>query len=164
MQGGWHVPVDDTHHWKFQLMFSAKPLDKARLKEEVLTAMTPDYHHKRGRANRYLQDRDEMRIRSIAGLGPFFQNHDKWATESPGPIQDRTQEHPAYTDKAILLARQLLLRAIRQVERGAEAPHTVRDPERNAFPHLVSIQEVVPDSVDWRTHWTRGDATPALAR
>lgn len=164
MQGGWHVPIDDTHHWKYQIMFSLKPLDKERLKRDVRSTMTPDYHHIRNRANRYLQDRQEMRTRSIAGLGPVFQNHDNWATEGPGPIQDRSQEHPAYTDKAIILARQLLLKAIRQVDEGGEAPHTVRDPERNRFPHLLSIQEVVPDSVGWRTHWMRGDATPAVAR
>ncbi len=105
MQGGWHVPIDDTHHWKYQLMFSPKPLDKERLKRDVCSTMTPDYHHIRNRTNRYLQDREEMRIRSIAGLGPVFQNHDNWATESAGPIQDRTHEHPGYTDKAIILAR-----------------------------------------------------------
>jgi hypothetical protein len=102
-----------------------------------------------------------MRTRSIAGMGPFFQNHDKWATEGPGSIQDRTQEHLAYTDKAIVLARQLLLRGVRQVQQGGEAPHVVNQAERNRFPHLVSIQEVVPDSVDWHTHWTQAKVAAA---
>src|SRR5207253_1038484 len=81
-QGGWHVPIDDSHHWKYQIMRSPTPLDRDKLKQDMLLTMTPDYHHLRKRANRY-----------------------------------------------------------------------IRDPARNNLSHLISIQEVVPNSVDWRNHW-----------
>lgn len=154
-QGGWHVPIDDLRHWKYQIFWSRTPLDKERMKRDILTTMTPDYRHIRNRGNRYLQGREEMKTRSVAGLGPVFQNHDNWATEGPGPIQDRTQEHLGYTDKAIVMARQLLLLAIHQLEQGLDPPHVVRDPACNRFPHLAAIHEVIPDSVDWRTYWKR---------
>jgi phenylpropionate dioxygenase-like ring-hydroxylating dioxygenase large terminal subunit len=160
IQGGWHVPIDDTHHWKYQIMRSATPLDRAKLKQDMLLTMTPDYHHIRNRANRYLQDREEMKSRSIAGLGPVFQNHDNWATEAAGPVQDRPTEHLGYTDKAIAKERQLLLRAIRQVQEGGDPPHLIRSPEQNHLSHLVSLQEVIPNTADWRNHWRTRTATP----
>lgn len=152
-QGGWHVPIDDTHHWKFQIYRGSSPLDLPRMKRDMLQTMTPDYHHLRSRANRYLQNRDEMKVRSIAGLGPVFQNHDNWATESPGSMQNRSQEHVAYTDRAIIKAREVLLRAIRQVQAGNDPPHVIRNPEQKRMSHLVSLQEVIPNSADWRDHW-----------
>lgn len=163
LQGGWHVPIDDASHWKYQVMRSPTPLDRAKMKQDLLTTMSPDYHHIRNRANRYLQDRQEMNTRSTAGLGPVFQNHDNWATEGAGPIQDRTIEHLGYTDKAIAMARRLLLRAIEAMQQGGEPPHSVRDPERNCFSHLVCLQKVVPDSVDWRTLWRKEAGEPTLA-
>jgi hypothetical protein len=147
------VPIDDEHHWKFQIMRAPQPLDREKMKRDMLESMTPDYHHIRTRENRYQQDREEMKTRSVAGLGPIFQNHDNWATEGPGPMQDRSQEHIAYTDKAIFLARQLLLRAVRKVQAGEAPPHVLHAGDDSRMSELVSIQEVVPSSVDWRTFW-----------
>ena len=152
-QGGWHVPIDDTHHWKFQIMRAPQPMDRQKMKQDMLKSMTADYHHVRNRGNRYMQNRDEMRTRSVAGLGPIFQNHDNWATESPGAMQNRAEEHLAYTDKAIFKARQVLLRAIRDLQAGEDPPHVIRNAEQSRIPHLVSLQEVVPNTVDWRTYW-----------
>jgi phthalate 4,5-dioxygenase oxygenase subunit len=56
----WHVPIDDTHHWKYMILFSRKgPLDKeVERKRHHDTANA--YMPIRNRSNRYLQNRESM--------------------------------------------------------------------------------------------------------
>ena len=90
------------------------------------------------------------------GMGSFFPLHDAWATEGEGPIQDRSEEHLGYTDKAIIQARRMLLQAVEDVQAGRVPAHVVRDPSANHFEHLVVTSEVLPDRADWRTIWRPG--------
>ena len=144
----WHVPVDDTHHCKYIFIFSRKrPIEKV---SDQRSELTSDYRLIRNEANRYLQDRESMKTWSYNGLGLNFQAHDVFATASAGAIQDRSNEHLVSSDKAIVAGRKLLLKAIRDVQEGREAPHVIRDPEFNQFPNLVVMSEVVPSTVDWR--------------
>jgi phenylpropionate dioxygenase-like ring-hydroxylating dioxygenase large terminal subunit len=148
----WHVPIDDTRHWKYIFMFNReRPLDP-ELVQKNRSEMTSDYRLTRTSANRYLQDRDSMKTRSFTGIGFNFQAHDAFATESQGPTQDRTHEHLVSSDKAIVAARKLLLNAIKDVEEGREPQHMIRDPKLNRFPHLVVVSEVVPASTDWKQY------------
>ena len=150
----YHVPIDDTHHWKFRITFDvAKPVDKERMQAEDAKEISPDYRHRRTEENRFMQDRSEMRNKSFIGMGPNFQVHDLWATNSEGPIQDRTKEQLGYTDKAIAAARRQLLAAIRDMQEGNEPPYILRNPDENHFQHLLAINEVVPSSVDWKNLW-----------
>src|SRR6266545_7898101 len=87
--------------------------------------MLPGFRLARSKGNRYLQDRDSMRTEAYAGLGTNFLPHDTCATEGAGPIQDRTQEHLGSTDRGILAARLVLLRAVRDVQAGRPAPAVV---------------------------------------
>ena len=149
----WHVPIDDTSHWKFNITFRRSgPIDKALLKRRI-AQLTPDYRLVRNQRNRYLQDREEMKDRTFSGLGTSFMVHDACATETMGRIQDRRQEHLGYTDKAIIAARHQLQRAIRRVAGGGEAPHVVRDAGANAFPLLGAVDAAIPRSADWRHCW-----------
>ena len=151
----WHVPIDDTHHWKFSINFDReKPLDSERLRAQAMIDVT-DYYHTRDLGNRYQQDREEMRATTFIGMGRNFQLHDNWATEGEGPIQDRTVEHLGYTDKAIAAERKLLLRAVRTVQDGGAAPHVTRTPEENHFEHLGAYAEVLPKTEDWGVLWKR---------
>jgi phenylpropionate dioxygenase-like ring-hydroxylating dioxygenase large terminal subunit len=151
----WHVPIDDTHHWKFSINFDREnPLDKSRL-QAFRGKDTEDYRSTRNVTNRYLQDRNEMVATTFIGLGRNFQLHDKWATESEGTVQNRALEHLGYTDKAIAAERRLLLKAIRQVQEGGEAPHTTRKPEENHLEHLGAYAEVLPLNGDWNVLWKR---------
>src|SRR5581483_6777814 len=123
----WHVPIDDERHWKYMINFNRKqPLDGAEARRGIGIEIGPDYRLRRSRENRYLQDREEMKTRSFIGLGSFFHVHDAMATEGPGRIQDRTQEHTGYTDKAIVMQRLLLLKAINDVQEGRDPPHVIR--------------------------------------
>jgi phthalate 4,5-dioxygenase len=140
----WHVPIDDTHHWKYIFMFSrSKPLDD-ELRNRSRAELTPEYRLMRNAANRYQQDRESMKTKTFTGMGINFQAHDAFATESQGPVQDRTQEHPVSSDKAILAARKLLLNAIKDVQEGRQPQHVIRDASLNRFPHLVVHSELIP--------------------
>jgi phenylpropionate dioxygenase-like ring-hydroxylating dioxygenase large terminal subunit len=147
----WHVPIDDTHHWKFMFTFSRhSDLDTESMRRRNDAEIGPDCRLLRNLSNRYLQNREEMKGRTYSGIGGFFPAHDAFATESQGPIQDRTREHLVSSDKAIVAARKLLLKAIREIQEGREAPHIIRDARANRFPHLRVFSEVLSRSVDVR--------------
>ena len=148
----WHVPIDDAHHWKYAFVYSAgAPLDKEVVSRER-SELTPDYTLVRNQANRFMQDREAMKSTTYAGMGSGFQAHDAFATASQGAIQDRTEEHLVFSDKAIVAARKLLEKAVRDVQEGREPPHVVREPSQNLFPHLLVLSDMIPDKSDWKEH------------
>src|SRR5207302_11074342 len=56
----WHVPIDDTHHWKHTFVFSSvAPLQKEIINRER-SELTSDYRLIRSEANRFMQVRDSM--------------------------------------------------------------------------------------------------------
>jgi len=154
----WHVPIDDNHHWKYAFVFKREsPLGKERIRG-VREEMTADYKPIHNKANRYLQDRDSMKAKVFSGIGFNFAAQDACVTGGAGIIQDRTIEHLASTDKAIVAARKLLLKAIGDVREEREAPHVIRGPELHRFPHLVVMSEVIPSSIDWKEYARRAEA------
>jgi phthalate 4,5-dioxygenase len=148
----WHVPIDDTHHWKYTFIFSNDgPIDR----EGILRGradVTPDYRPIYNRSNRYGQDRASMRNGSYSGMRANFQVHDLFATECAGPIQDRTREHLAVSDRPIIEARKMMLAAIKDVQEGRDPPGVVRDPVQNRFPRIATTYGIIPSDVDWKTH------------
>jgi len=148
----WHVPIDDAYHWKYTFVFSAKaPLQKEVINRER-SELTSGYRMVRDKANRYMQDRESMKTKTYAGMGSGFQAHDAFATASQGAIQDRTEEHLVSSDKAIVAARKLLEKAIRDVQEGREPPHVIREPSQNRFPHLLVISDMISDTSDWKEY------------
>jgi phenylpropionate dioxygenase-like ring-hydroxylating dioxygenase large terminal subunit len=157
----WHVPIDDTHHWKYVLAFQhAGIIDKEHLDRTVKAELDERYMTKRNADNRYLQDRKEMQTVTFAGLGFNFQAHDQYATESQRPIADRSKEHLGTTDRAISLARQQLLQGVRDVQEGREPRLVSRDPSSNPLAEMVVRADRLPRSVDWRTYWRDTIARP----
>jgi phenylpropionate dioxygenase-like ring-hydroxylating dioxygenase large terminal subunit len=149
----WHVPIDDTHHWKYTFIFRRSgPMDQQST-ARGRAGIDPSYHTVRNKENRYHQDRDEQRAASFIGMGNAFQVHDLCATEGAGPIQDRTAEHLTPSDIGIVAARKLMLKAIRDVQEGRDPPHVVRRPEENDFPDLVTVSGLIPDSLKHRDFW-----------
>jgi len=149
----WHVPVDDTHHLRIDYVFNrVRPPNKGRdgMHEGEVR---PDGFLVRNAANRYLQDREEMKTKTFSGMGPYFPAHDAWATESPGPVHDRTREHLATSDVCIITARRILIDAIRGVQNGETPPHVIRDAADNDMSDIAVISAVIPDTVDYRTNW-----------
>jgi hypothetical protein len=75
---------------------------------------------------------------------------DGCATESMGPIYDRSKEHLGYSDKTIIALRKMLMRAVGAVREGKDPPHIIRDPENNDFTKLRSLKGVLPAGTPWR--------------
>jgi phthalate 4,5-dioxygenase len=156
----WHVPIDDTHHWKYSFMFNREaPLDM-NIVNRSRPEMTPDYQLTRSKANRYLQDRGLMATESYAGIGGFAAQ-DTCVVEGEGPIQDRTREHLVSSDKVIVAARKLLLKAITDVREGRDPQHVIRDNELNHFADMIVWYGVVSNTTDWREHCKHLEAEAA---
>jgi phthalate 4,5-dioxygenase len=157
----WHVPIDDTHHWKYVLAFQhTGAIDKEHLNRTVKAELDERYMTQRNADNRYLQDRTEMQNVTFSGLGFNFQAHDQYATESQRPIADRTQEHLGTTDRAIIVARQQLLEGVEAVQAGREPRLVSRDPDVNPLAEMVVRADRLPRSLDWRTYWRETIANP----
>lgn len=147
----WYVPIDDTHHLKYRIMFSReRPLDREWFMQQDAKEIKPDHEMTRTAENRYLQDREEMNGVSFSGMGPNFQAQDSWAAETAGPIQDRTVERLGQSDRALIQMRRVLLRAIEDIVDGGEARHIVRDPARNDMSHLIAVADMITDPEAWR--------------
>ncbi|MBM2811977.1 MAG: phthalate 4,5-dioxygenase [Chloroflexi bacterium] len=145
----WHVPSDDTHHWRFSMAFKRSgPLDPRHAAERA-SVTGSDYRFARNLSNRYLQDRNEQRTDTFAGMGPIFVVQDSYATETAGPIQDRTEERLGSCDAGVALARRMLLRAIQDVQEGRDPPHVIRRPEQNRLEGVRVTEERIPASMTW---------------
>ena len=94
-----------------------------------------------------------MHTWAFIGMGKNFVVHDGWATQSPGPIQDRTKENVAYTDLGIIAQRRMLLRAIKAVQQGADPPHVIRDPALQTPDIFVRNDVLLPSSIGWHHYW-----------
>lgn len=154
----WHVPIDDTHHWKYMFVFSREaPLDMAVIQRER-SELTSDHRLVRNNANRFMQDRESMKTKTYTGMGHGFQAHDVFATSSQGAVQDRTTEHLVSSDKAIVAARKLMEKAIRDIQEGREPPHVIRTPSQNRFPDLLVLSDMIPSTTDWKGYTKRLEA------
>lgn len=150
----WHVPIDDEHHWKYNFIFSRKsPPDKEAINwyQRIRAELGTDYKPVRNKANRYLQDRSSMRKESYTGIGFNFQIHDLYATEGQGQIQERAKEHLTSMDRAIVVARKVLVKAIRDLQEGREPANVVRDAKFNHF-LLDACDDMVPNSTPWKEY------------
>ena len=151
----WHVPIDDEHHWRYNVNFRRDaPLDLGE-RRRSRSSVADNYRLKRNRANRYLQDRDEMKTETFLGMGKDFVVHDTAATESEGQIYDRTVEHLGYTDRGVIALRKLMFEGIKAVQEGLDPRGVVRDAEENHFPDLVALDDLMSASEEWRGYWTR---------
>jgi phthalate 4,5-dioxygenase oxygenase subunit len=154
----WHVPIDDTHHWKYCFFFNREaPLDQAVI-DKSLAEVDAQYRPIRNESNHFMQDRRSMQTQTYTGMGSGFQTHDAFATGSQGAIQNRTQENIVSSDIAIVAARKLMEKAIRDIQAGGEPPHVLRKPEQNNLAHLLVISDLISGVSDWK-EYTRQQAT-----
>jgi len=152
-----YVPADDRHCWRYDIGFRR---DRAVREEEVhrRKQIKSDYTRIRNAANDYLQDRVMQKSVNFTGIEDFL-NHDACATESMGPIFDRSQEHLGVSDKAVIAVRKFLLTSIRAVQEGKEPPHLVHEPSKNWFPHIDCFAYLVPRDVPWQRKFDYMSAT-----
>lgn len=159
----WHVPIDDVSHWKFVIVFNRKnPVDMDRLRGAVIPEMASASETRRNKANRYLQDRADMTHGWFSGMGSNFVDHDTFATEMQGPIQDRTREMLGEGDKIIVRARKLMFGAIEDIRNNRDPLGVIRDDSAGWVPALKVISEFFPDATDWHQEWHKRAAERLL--
>jgi nitrite reductase/ring-hydroxylating ferredoxin subunit len=96
--------------------------------------------------NDYLIDREEQRTNvSFTGISGIHQQ-DQAATESMGPIMDRTREHLGMTDSMIIRTRRRIVSAAKALRDEGVVPPGVDNPEVYG---TRSGGVILPRSVDW---------------
>jgi phthalate 4,5-dioxygenase len=148
-----HVPIDDTHSMRYNIHFRrTRPIhDNERQHDDEIGA---DFHKRRNLDNNYLQDREQQKRETFTGMGQIFLIHDSCATESMGPIYDRSQEHLGVSDMTVIAVRRFLLHTVRAVDSGKEPPHVIRSEAQNDLRHLACIATKIPASTDPKTYVT----------
>lgn len=147
--GIWHVPIDDFSHWRWHFAVRRDaPIDSSNrmIRSHQNGEYESEFRLKRKRSNRYLQDRSTMN-QNFTGMGPNFNTHDAFATESQGYIQNRTREHLATTDVAVAAARRLMLKAVEDVKAGVVPQGVVRGGAANDFRLLRSFDVLADEAI-----------------
>jgi phthalate 4,5-dioxygenase oxygenase subunit len=112
----------------------------------------PDYIKVRNIHNDYLQDRGEQKRETFTGMGRQFLIHDSCATESMGPIYDRSKEHLGAGDITAIAVRKFLLNSMRAIDMGKEPPHIIRTSEQNDLGHVACIVAKIDATTDPKTY------------
>jgi nitrite reductase/ring-hydroxylating ferredoxin subunit len=151
------IPIDDENCYQWRARWRPDvPLDDPGEPESgpggYLLEGTQWYEHWRtsgNMTNDYFIDRKAQRKESFTGI-PGFPLQDKMATESQGPIWDRSLEHLGSTDKVIAAARRRLIEAARALHEEGIPPPGVDQPEafavRSAIVNLPKDQNWVEAS------------------
>jgi phenylpropionate dioxygenase-like ring-hydroxylating dioxygenase large terminal subunit len=105
------------------------------------------------RGNDYLIDRCAQKGVSYSGIADF-RSQDAMATETAGPIYDRTREHLGSTDVALIRMHRQLLRAAKSLAAGAEdeLPALAGD-----FRSIRGAEKILEEGEDWRLLGTNDD-------
>ena len=144
------VPMDDENHmtWNWFYSYDENPLSDEEWQSRQPTypggEQLPNFRKVRNRDNNWQIDRERQRNFSFTGIeGVNTQDHA--AQESMGRIADRTQEHLGSTDKAVVAARMLLMKAAKTVADGGDPPGI-----GESYHNIRAIERVLPPGADWR--------------
>ena len=142
----WHVPINDTAHWKYSIAYRYDGPVDVEYQQRQFAFLEGGYTSKRNLDNRFLQDREEMKTRTYAGIGQYFQEHDKFAVESQGPISDRSTEFLGAADRAVILMRRQMLAAVEDVRANRDPLYVVRGEGRDPIEDMVVRSQALPAS------------------
>jgi hypothetical protein len=153
-QAHWHVPIDDTHHYKYVIVHAFdEDLDYAYFDACIKGDVDEKYERPRSAANRYLQNRAEMNTHTYTGMGANFQDQDRFAIESEGPIYDRSTEHLGATDAPVIVMRRQMLQAIADVQAGRDPLMLAGPPEADPVAELVVRSQRLPKGAPVPGFW-----------
>jgi len=155
----WHVPVDDTHCYWYAIFTSfTEPVNKEQMRAQRLELYElPGYTSRKNKSNHYGFDANEQMTETYTGMGHDINVHDQWAVESQGPIQDRTREHLAASDKCIYTYRRMLVKAIEATLAGeGKAPMLLSDEEAREVTGPASIDGIGPRNQE-KNYWVEAD-------
>jgi len=149
--GHFWVPMDDENCmvWNWIYSFDDEPLDDGE--QSFLEAgnslhdcdPSNNFRKRRNKDILWGIDRAQQRTESFTGIRGI-NNQDHAVQESMGPIVDRSREQLGPADKAVIAARQLLLKAIGTVEDGG-------DPRGadSSYYYLRALERILPYGVNW---------------
>ncbi len=147
------VPIDDenTMVWNFSYRFDGNEMAESERKQTgsgnefgVDIDVEKGFRSRAAAENDYLIDRKVQRTQTFSGI-PGTNTQDRAVQDTMGPICDRTREHLGTTDRAIIMARKILLNAVRVVEDGGDPPGL----GHNVY-QLRPIEKVLPMGTPWR--------------
>lgn len=120
--GGSWIPTDDHHccAWRFAWDTEGPIPEELRPNAGAVPRLVPGTVQPVSNTdNDYLIDRELQRDFNFTGIADF-RAQDIMATESMGPIMDRTREHLGTADLAIIVYRRRLLRLAQALQQGNE--------------------------------------------
>ena len=146
-----NVPIDDTHTmfhfiaWTEGVRNAVDPEGWRRFcGAQVGIDVDREWRKVRTLSNRYLQDRQAMRLGEFTGIRGI-PNQDIAMWETMGPIADRTHDRLGASDLAIVEFRRMMVEAAGAMRDGGTALGAGGDWSR-----LRSFEGVVPKATDWR--------------
>jgi nitrite reductase/ring-hydroxylating ferredoxin subunit len=161
------VPIDDERCWAWSINFRPeRPLtDEEREHGQAGKGIHCEYEDggtwrpKANKDNDYLIDRRAQKEkRAYSGVFGFAMQ-DASLQESMGPIQDLQREKLLPTDKAIVMARRMLVEAAQNLQQGAEPPALDAARQRVRAAGVLLPRDQKPQ--DWaKTHIADGLKQP----
>ena len=149
------VPIDDTHCWVFNWMYSYSPdipleesyaldLEKqyGRGEDDLIPGT---YQLKRNARNDYMIDRQLQKTKTFTGI-EGVNTQDMALQEGMGGVVDRSKEHLGTSDRAIIVMRQLLMEAMDDRETGKP----IRGADPATYSTVRAVDLVIPPAPDWR--------------
>ena len=135
--GFFTLPMDDEHSWWFVIEEQPRKIGP---EYPGYVEIQSDWRQIRNAGNDYLIDRTAQRTVNYSGM-TTNRVQDAAMMESMGAIMDRTNEHLATSDMAIIYMRRLMIKAARDLERGFEPPLLSHPEWHNMLPiDAVSVE------------------------
>jgi phthalate 4,5-dioxygenase oxygenase subunit len=147
------VPIDDyntmvfnwTYTWGDQpLTEEEKTLRGTGNELYVDIDVENEFRSFRTRANDYLLDRAVQRTQTFTGIAGV-NTQDRALQETMGIVADRSLEKLGTSDRAIIMARKLLLNAVKTVEDGGSPPGA-----RGEYYGIRAIDRILPSDQPWQ--------------
>ena len=138
------VPIDDETTMVWNWFYSLdEPLTPSEKDEETsgngsLYVDPKTFRSIGNKSNDWLMDRARQRTDTFTGIQGVNQQ-DRAVQEAMLPIINRSQEHLGQTDRAVIMARKMLLQAIETVRDGGNPPGT-----GDSYYNLRAIEAVLP--------------------
>jgi hypothetical protein len=104
--------------------------------------------------NDYQIDRVAQKGESYSGIKDFS-SQDTMATESAGPVYDRTREHLGSTDVAVTRMHRMLIRAAKALADSGELPPALGG--SGDFRAIRGAEKILAAGEDWRALGTNDD-------
>jgi phthalate 4,5-dioxygenase oxygenase subunit len=146
------VPIDDVNTMFYWIAWhETKGIDQEAWRKfcgaQVGIDIDENYRKVRTLENRFLQDRQAMKLGDFTGIkGIPSQDMAMW--ESMGPISDRTEDNLGLSDIAVVQFRRQMIAAAKRMRQEGIAIGTAEP----RVPHvkLTSFEGIVPKTTDWR--------------